>query len=547
MAADPEALSRCYPIGMPAAPVVWAGTPAALQDTFSRDGLAAFDSSLFVDEGLRTVLTTSLPIGDAATGAITISDALLDEADSIRYTGPDPRPLAGLHALLGLDEVTLACVPDAVQRGWTLEYSPPATSVESEPPPATATGDFGACAARALTPPELELPQPVGASDGSPPEARAPGMFELSWTPSDAPGANYVLQQSVSDAFEDPTVYYQGPASSITVQDPTAGIAPRSGQWFRVAATTEAAQSPWSNAIRLQAGSPVRAAAIPPEDYSDSTLIEVQRALLRAVAARGDMFAALALPAHYAESQTTLHLRRLFSFPTTSPGPGLLPVPPLAPGEARTLTFGALYHPWTVLADSTGLTPSVPPDVTAVAVMADRALSQGCWVAPGNIPLANAIALTPVLDRTKLPPGAVPQVNVLSQEAIGFVCLSQWTLSPDPQFTDINVRRLLSLLRRVMLLWGPRYVFESNDDYLVHAVARDFEGLLHTLYVGGAFAGDTPAQSYFVNVESGADRGSGLDPGELVVELGVAPSLPMRFLTVQLAQQYGGSSTVGGS
>ena len=378
----------------------------------------------------------------------------------------------------------------------------------------------------------------------------------LSWTSSDAPSAIYTLQQSISSAFSPATTFYQGPATSVTVHDLAGGIESGAGLWFRVQATAGSAQSGWSNALQVAAGPAVRAVLLavdgpvdsPPTGvFSDSPLIEIQRALLRAAAARGDMFAALALPAHYNESETLAHLGRLFSASAMAPAPDAAAVPPLDPGEARTLSFGAVYHPWTVLVDSTGVPVSLPADATAVAIMADRALSQGCWVAPANLPLANAVALSPALDRTILPPGTVPQINVLSQEPIGFVSLSAWTLSVDPQLTDINVRRLLSLLRRVAMLWGPHYVFEPDDPYLVHTVSRDFEALLQKLYLGGAFAGSTTAQSYFVTVLSGADASSGLDVAELVVEIGVAPSLPLRFLTVQLAQQYGGTTTVGGS
>jgi hypothetical protein len=525
---------------MPVVPSAWLTAAAVSEEAVSRNGLASFDSRLFVDDGLRSTLTTALLDGDGNVGT-----ALLDAADHVRYTGPDPRPLVGLHALLEVDEVTLVSVPDAVQRAWTIQARPPSAMRQAPDMRPVGLGAFAPCAAQQLTAPVLGPPQAVS-DPTSPPQPDPDGAFVLTWTPTDVPDAIYVLEQSVSSTFTPATTFYAGTSTTVTVHDLAGGLQPASGQWFRVRAVDGPSRSGWSNSLYVAAGPVLRPVVDPIADYSDSPLIEVQRALLRAVAARGDMFAALALPAHYNEAETRGHLARLFASATAPPA-GVPPVPVLDPGEARTLSFGALYHPWPVLTEPTGAPVSVPPDATAVAIMADRALSQGAWMAPANVPLANAVSLAPALDRGVLAPGAVPQINVLSQEPIGFVCLSEWTLSVDPDLAEISVRRLLSLLRRVALLWGPRYVFEPNDAYLVHSVTRDFEGLLLTLFVGGAFAGDTPAHSFFVDVRSGGDPSTGLPSGEVVIDIGVAPSLPLRFLTVQLSQQYGGSGTLRGS
>jgi phage tail sheath protein FI len=168
-------------------------------------------------------------------------------------------------------------------------------------------------------------------------------------------------------------------------------------------------------------------------------------------------------------------------------------------------------------------------------------------MSPGNIPLAGVVGLTPGLSPALLPPGAVAQLNVLSAVPIGFVSLSAWTMSTDDHLNEINVRRLLCELRRMALLLGPRYVFEPNGTRLVHAVTRDFEALLTQLFSAGAFAGATPATSYFLNVQTGADSTSGLDRAQLRAQIGVAPSVPLRFLTVQLTQEAGGVTHVGGS
>jgi phage tail sheath protein FI len=124
------------------------------------------------------------------------------------------------------------------------------------------------------------------------------------------------------------------------------------------------------------------------------------------------------------------------------------------------------------------------------------------------------------------------------------MALSADTLSPDDDLRPIGVRRLLSLLRRAALLNGVRYVFEPNDDILRRSIERGFEGLLARLYARGAFAGATADQAYQVVIGSPPNTQQTLDSGQLIVELKVAPSLPLTFLTVRLVQAGEGGLTV---
>ena len=61
--------SALYPIGMTVVPEWWLTAAPASEDCLTRDGLAAFDSRLFVDDGLRTALTTALVDGSGSMAA----------------------------------------------------------------------------------------------------------------------------------------------------------------------------------------------------------------------------------------------------------------------------------------------------------------------------------------------------------------------------------------------------------------------------------------------------------------------------------------------
>jgi phage tail sheath protein FI len=128
------------------------------------------------------------------------------------------------------------------------------------------------------------------------------------------------------------------------------------------------------------------------------------------------------------------------------------------------------------------------------------------------------------------------QVNILRHEPRGFLSLSADTLSRDADLRPINVRRLLILLRRLAQRLGETYVFEPNDDSFRRLVQRGFEATLHRMFVRGAFAGSTAATSYQVVTDDSINPPSSVDQGRFIVELKVAPSLPLTFITVRLVQ-----------
>jgi hypothetical protein len=226
---------------------------------------------------------------------------------------------------------------------------------------------------------------------------------------------------------------------------------------------------------------------------------------------------------------------------------------PLGSGEARAFSYGALYYPWLVgqglvgqgligqglvgqglVGRANGL-PATPPDGAACGVMAGRALRRGAWIAPANELLRGVIALEPPPVREQFLKLQEAQINFIRQEPRGFLALSADTLSvdDDEDLRPINVRRLLILLRRLALRLGATYVFEPNDDSFRRLVQRGFEAALDSLFERGAFAGATPAASYQVVADS---RLNALEQeqGRFIVEIKVAPSLPMTFLTIRV-------------
>jgi hypothetical protein len=510
-----------YPlgVGVGVVPETFAGPLAQPGSPLERDGLHSFGDAVFLDRELRRHGTESLA----------------DAAEFVRWQAPAPRALTGIHALYDIDEATIACVPDAGHRRWT--HAPQATPAQAplneddrlSPPasPPEPAAEFRDCTLHEL------VPAPVLVLDPPPDQA---GGFTLRWTAVDEQGAAYVLQESTDSlGWSRPRTVYAGPRREIRLVGRTSGT-----YFYRVRATAGPNVSRWSDGVAVETARPRDYVLEDEAHYRPDVMLAVQRALLRMCAARGDMLAVLSAPEHYRGAAAIAHADRLraTSDPAHAQPPplGLAVVLPLEDGERRALGYGALHHPWLVLSrpDRGEDVRRVAPDGTVSGVISRRARARGAWVAPANEAFEDVVALVQPEPRDALAALQDAQVNELRQEPGGFVCFCEDTLAPDSDVRPINVRRLLSLLRRVALLEGSRYVFEPNDPVFRRGVERGFGEVMQLLYRLGAFTGATPEQAYRVGVGEPPNTAQSIAAGRLIVELRVAPSRPLAFLLVRL-------------
>jgi phage tail sheath protein FI len=172
--------------------------------------------------------------------------------------------------------------------------------------------------------------------------------------------------------------------------------------------------------------------------------------------------------------------------------------------------------------------------------LAHRTLEQGAWIAPANSPFENVLALHKPISRAQWLQLMQARVNVLRRESRGHLLMSADTFSSEREFTEINVRRLMSLIRRIAEREGNRYVFENNDDLLQDKVKQQFENIFARLFARGAFAGSTPDQAYRVITGPQVNRAQSIDAGRFIIELHVAPAHPLKFIRVRLIQEGSG-------
>lgn len=526
LAGSPETDPVYFPIGMQVIPNTYLG-PVKLEGTrLERDGLATFDAGMFLDPDLIDVGTS----------------AFSEQADFLRYASFKPRRLKGIHAALGfgestlIDEATIVAAPDAVHHGWQREgvEAPPSAS-ESSPPARPEWWHFQDCAASREIPrttePERGHFLDCGITVIPAPELQASepdvtGTLDLTW--SRPPGvANFTLEEATRPDFTGAVAVYAGDADRSVRY----GLAP-GDYYYRVRAEAGKQVSDWSDgvAVRVSLADGYRQS----DDYLPDTLLAVHRSLLRMCAARGDLVAVLSLPEHYREDQAEAYVRLLKS-PSSGPvSVGTSLCLALSAGEANDFSYAAIYHPWLINREEPNSFRRTPPDGAACGVLAARSLARGAWIAPANEPLRGVIALNRPAARERLLDLQETQINVFQQQPRGFLAMSEDTLSDDDDLRPINVRRLLILLRRLATRLGAQYVFEPNDDSFRRLVQRGFEAMLDDMFARGAFAGSTPQTSFQVVTSNSLNTPASVDQGRFIVELRVAPSLPLTFLTIRL-------------
>jgi hypothetical protein len=535
-----------FPLSMPLLAENYLGAIKLRGSALERDGLEKFDEDLFLDSDLIEAQTADLA----------------GQAEFLMYLAPEPRLLKGIHAAFPIEEATLIAIPDAVHRSWTRIDSTPlpepplssppvrpewwqfldCNSTKPEPsklsdcepqsPPASAMagvheplwGNFLDCSIKIIDAPTLSASTDV--SDD--------GTFTLSWTTSELTADQFILEESGLADFSDAEPLYSGRAKNFTVYGRKTG-----DYFYRVRVFVGPQFSDWSNGAAVRVGEPTRWVTADPdeastqEDFSPDTLLAVQRSALRMCAARGDLVCLLSLPSHYREDAAIAHVELLKSNVRSLTGR----VSPLTSGEVNDFTYGALFHPWLIeREDDADRLTYMPPCGAVAGLFADRALSRGAWIAPANQPMGGVVSLDPPINPSRRLDLQEARINLVRQEPRGFLVLDAETLSDDPDLVQMNVRRLLILLRRQALTLGATYVFEPDSPAFRRAVDRGFTEMLDGMFERGAFAGTTPASAYQVNVSESLNTPQSVDQGRFIVELKVAPSLPMTFLTIRLVQ-----------
>jgi phage tail sheath protein FI len=208
--------------------------------------------------------------------------------------------------------------------------------------------------------------------------------------------------------------------------------------------------------------------------------------------------------------------------------------------------YATLYWPWIKVFDpATGTNLFVPPSGHMAGVWSRNDDTRGVHKAPANEVVRGAITLE--INITKNEHDLLNPVGINCIRAFPGRGIRVWgarTLSSDAAWRYLNVRRLFNYLEESILNGTDWVVFEPNDPTLWSKIRRTISSFLVNEWRKGALFGLTPAEAYYVKCDGETNPAEGIDAGQVVCEIGVAPVKPAEFVIFRLAQYSGGASLV---
>ncbi|MEE6282123.1 phage tail sheath family protein [Georgenia sp. MJ170] len=208
--------------------------------------------------------------------------------------------------------------------------------------------------------------------------------------------------------------------------------------------------------------------------------------------------------------------------------------------------YAALYWPYIKVFDpATGTNRFVPPAGHVAGVWARNDDTRGVHKAPANEVIRGAISLQTNITKAEhdlLNPVGVNCVR--SFPGRGIRIWGARTLSSDPAWRYLNVRRLFNYLEESILIGTQWVVFEPNDDALWARIQRTISAFLVNEWRKGALFGLSPDEAFYVKCDRETNPAEGIDAGQVMCQVGVAPVKPAEFVIFQLAQFSGGASLV---
>ncbi|MFN7958061.1 MAG: DUF2586 family protein [Holophagaceae bacterium] len=207
-------------------------------------------------------------------------------------------------------------------------------------------------------------------------------------------------------------------------------------------------------------------------------------------------------------------------------------------------SHAALYYPWVTVANPLAGTSSkqpptldLPPSGFLCGIYAVTDVNRSVSQAPANAVIVGALGLEQALTQGQQELLNPEGVNCLRHfEGKGNLVWGARTVSSDPEWKYVNVRRYFNYLEGSIDRGTQWVVFEPNGEALWAALRRAIEDFLAGEWRRGSLVGTKPAEAFFVRCDRSTMTQSDLDQGRLVCLIGVAPLRPAEFVLFHLGQ-----------
>ncbi len=208
--------------------------------------------------------------------------------------------------------------------------------------------------------------------------------------------------------------------------------------------------------------------------------------------------------------------------------------------------FAALYYPWLEVMDPLTNQPMyVPPSGHVAGVWARTDSTRGVHKAPANEVVLGVNGLG--FQVTQEEQGGLNKVGINCIRSFPGRGIRIWgarTLSSDPEWRYINVRRLFNYIAESIMEGTQWSVFEPNDEMLWTQLRIAASNFLTRTWREGALFGATPDQAFYVKCDSETNPPDVIEAGQVIVEIGIAPVKPAEFVIFRISQFTAGASEI---
>jgi phage tail sheath protein FI len=210
--------------------------------------------------------------------------------------------------------------------------------------------------------------------------------------------------------------------------------------------------------------------------------------------------------------------------------------------------YAALYHPWIEILDPTeraaqGAPPRrlmLPPSGFVCGIYARSDIERGVHKAPANEVVRGLTRFEANINKARQDVLNPEGINALRFfEGRGNRVWGARTMSSDPEWKYVNVRRLFIYIEHSIDIGTQWAVFEPNNRRLWDNIRQTVEDFLLVLWRDGALLGDKPEEAYFVRCDRTTMTQNDLDNGRMICLIGVAPTKPAEFVIFRIGQWTG--------
>jgi phage tail sheath protein FI len=205
---------------------------------------------------------------------------------------------------------------------------------------------------------------------------------------------------------------------------------------------------------------------------------------------------------------------------------------------SRDTTFGAQYHPWIKIYDPLSRDDlPVPPLGHVAGLIARTDIDQGVHKAPANVVVASARDLLVAVTKGEqdlFNPAGINCIRDFRASGRGIRLWGARTMSSDPEWKYVNVRRLFLFIEKSIDIGTQWVVFESNYEPTWTRVVRTITSFLVTVWRSGALQGVTQDEAFFVRCDRTTMTQDDIDNGRLICYIGIAPVKPAEFVIFRI-------------